>query len=192
MNKKTLRKEVIAARMKLSEAAVASKSAQIRTRLAPFWRRDDVTVIMTYLPFRNEVDTWPFIHEALAAGKRIVIPVCREQRVLLPSELIDPAADLAAGTLGILEPKPAFLRPVAAAAIDLIIVPGVAFSRHFQRLGYGGGYYDRFLSHLRGDVLKIAPCYELQLKDTIPAEAHDVAMDVLLTEGVTLKREPSL
>lgn len=182
MDKKQLRKDIITARLELSAAEVAEKSKAICDKLESFWRQDQISVIMIYLPFRNEVDTWPLIRDALAAGKRIVIPVCQEYCLLLPSELKDPEADLTSGTWGILEPHPEAIRPVEMEEIDLVIVPGVAFDGNFCRLGYGAGYYDRFLPKLRDGVLKVAPCYDLQRLDDVAAEEHDIPMDVLVSE----------
>ena len=187
-DKKALRKEIIRQRLDLPAAEVTKKSAAILARLEPFWQQDDVQTVMTYIPFRNEVDMMPLIRDLLASGRRVVIPVCQAGSIILPSELRSPEEDLTHGTWGILEPKAEALRPVEPETIDCVIVPGVAFDRAFNRLGYGAGYYDRFLLRLRPAVPVIAPCYEMQLRDNVFPEPHDQLMSAIATENELLLR----
>jgi 5-formyltetrahydrofolate cyclo-ligase len=89
--------------------------------------------------------------------------------------------DAAPGYRGILEPG-AHCALLDLASIDWVLVPGVAFDRAGRRLGYGGGYYDRLLPQLRPDAHRAAGAFELQLVERVPAAAHDVVMDALVTE----------
>ena len=95
--------------------------------------------------------------------------------------------ELTPGTWQILEPKPEWRarldRHVEAVELDLIIVPGLAFDRHGDRLGLGKGYYDRLLQHIRPDAVKIAVAFECQIVDKIPVLPHDVRMDMVITEN---------
>ncbi len=70
-----------------------------------------------------------------------------------------------------------------AQALDAVLVPGLGFSPDGARIGYGGGYYDRFLATLREDALRIGVCYECQVRDRLPTEQHDVPMTHLITEA---------
>ena len=98
----------------------------------------------------------------------------------------DPAADLESGSYGIPEPRPG-LPPASPESIDLIVVPGSAFGRSGDRMGYGGGFYDAFLPRLRADTPRIALAFELQLVDDVPQEDHDLRIDVVVTERGALR-----
>lgn len=181
--KKELRKKIIAARKDLAREVVEAKSAAIFKKIVSLEQYQKAEVIMTYLAINNEVETEPFILQALAEGKRIVIPVCqKETTTILPAEVKNYPDDLEPRTWGILEPKPDRLYPIDPKEIDLIIIPGVAFDEQGNRLGYGAGYYDRFLPRLRADVLKIAPAYDLQIVPTVYKGEHDQPVDIVVTE----------
>lgn len=190
--KKELRKKIIAARNDLPREAVDAKSAAIFQKIVCLEHYQKAEIIMTYLSIRNEVETESFILKARSEGKRVVIPVCRkETKTILPAEVKNYPEDLVPGTWGILEPKPDKLYPVDPAEIDLIIVPGVAFDEKGNRLGYGAGYYDRFLPLLRPGVLKIAPAFDLQIVPDVYGGEHDQPVDVVVTETRVLKRSIS-
>lgn len=83
-------------------------------------------------------------------------------------------------TFGVLEPPEK--EEIVLAEIDVVVVPGVAFDRNGYRMGYGGGYYDNFLPKLRPDTKKIAVAFNMQIRDLVPIELHDVKMDMIITE----------
>jgi len=181
--KKELRKKIIAARKDLAREVVDAKSAEIFKKIVSLKQYQKAKVIMAYLAIKNEVETVPFILQALAEGKRIIIPVCqKETTTIIPAEIKNYPEDLEPGAWGILEPKPDRLYPVDPQEIDLIIIPGVAFDEQGNRLGYGAGYYDRFLPRLRADVLKIAPAYDLQIVPTVYPGEYDRPVDIVVTE----------
>ncbi|MEW6662339.1 MAG: 5-formyltetrahydrofolate cyclo-ligase [Bacillota bacterium] len=181
--KKEIRRQIISQRLALSSDEVKLKSEKITNFLLnlPEWQH--AHTVMSYLSFRQEVDTAAVISRAFAEGKQVVIPVCMERpRQLLASRLLDTGEDLVPGTWGILEPKPEALRPVHPAEIDLVLVPGVAFDRCGNRLGYGAGYYDRFLRSLGPQAKAVALAYQLQVLEHIEAEEHDYPVDLVVTE----------
>jgi len=181
--KKEIRRQIISQRLALSADELRLKSEQITglTLNLPAWQQ--ARTVMIYLPFRQEVDTTGLISRTFAEGKQVVIPVCMENpRRLLASRLLDIEEDLAPGAWGILEPKPEALRPVCPAEIDLVLVPGVAFDRCGNRLGYGAGYYDRFLRSLSPKAKAVAIAYQLQVLGHIETEEHDHPVDLLVTE----------
>ena len=138
------------------------------------------------LPFGSEWDTRPLVALALARNKRVAVPrVNKATHDLEFSLLSDLERDVAPGYRGIPEPH-AHCAPLAREAIDWVLVPGVAFDCAGQRLGYGGGYYDRLLSGLSARVPRIAGAYELQLVDHVPHAAHDLGVDVIVTEARTI------
>ena len=82
---------------------------------------------------------------------------------------------------GILEPDED-INPIEVDAIDLVILPGLAFDNKGGRLGYGGGYYDKYLSNISDNAVKVALCYDFQVIDTVPMEEHDICTDLLITD----------
>ena len=139
---------------------------------------------MTYLDFGSEVRTREYLPELWKLGKQVVVPYCVGDDLRL--FCVEGVDELSPGMWGILEPKPEWRgrldRRVEAAELDLIIVPGVAFDRRGGRLGFGKGYYDRFLRQVRADAVKIALAFECQLVEEIPMTEQDVCMDKVITE----------
>ncbi|MEE0776120.1 MAG: 5-formyltetrahydrofolate cyclo-ligase, partial [Bacillota bacterium] len=141
--------------------------------------------VMVYLPTGNETDLWPLIKDLLVQGKRIVAPVCVEIGVMEPCLIEDLEKDLAPGRYDILAPVE--LRKVPLEEIDMIIVPGVGYDKDGNRLGFGAGYYDRFLPRLRKDCRKIAICYRFQIRTDLKPEPHDFPVDAVITEDGIMK-----
>ncbi|MDN5332410.1 MAG: 5-formyltetrahydrofolate cyclo-ligase [Tepidanaerobacteraceae bacterium] len=177
--KKKLRYDYLEKRLSLSEKEVMEKSEKIMSHLFELEDFKKAGLVMFYVDCRNEVMTKDAIERALAMGKRVAVPKTVKGEGLLAIE-IKSTGELACGTFGILEPvSDNIVNPLD---IDLVLVPGIAFDRRGYRLGYGAGYYDMFLTKLREGVKKIGLAFEAQLADCIPAEAHDVRMDAVLTE----------
>lgn len=182
--KKILRKEILEARKSMDPVDVSSKSDSIADALfgSEFYR--DSKVIMAYIDFRNEVKTKRFIKQAVADGKRVVIPISVvETRQLILSEIIDYDNELESGAYGILEPKPEFIREVDPLEVDLVLVPGVAFDEKGYRIGYGAGYYDRFLERVRPSIPKVALAFELQMVEDACPDEHDFPVEYVVTES---------
>ena len=128
----------------------------------------------------------PLAQAALDRGKTLVLPrVDAAARVLVLHRVADLDGDVVPGFRGIPEPSPD-LPTVRPADVDCALVPGVAFDDDGRRLGYGGGYYDRLLPQLRPGVPRIAGAFDLQIVDHVPAGAHDVAVDVVVTPTRTV------
>jgi 5-formyltetrahydrofolate cyclo-ligase len=140
-------------------------------------------LIMAYVDYKNEVITNDIISYSLEKGKRVVVPVTEiKTKKMTPCEVINYPEDLISGNYGIMEPKEECIRPVDPKIIDLILIPGVAFDVRGNRLGYGAGYYDRFLMRLNDDAVKIALAYEMQILENVYPEKHDVPIDFIITE----------
>lgn len=179
--KKTIRNEVLEKRGKLSKNDHKNFSKDINNSIYNSSYYKDAETIMTFVSFLDEVDTHEFIKESIANGKRIVVPITiPETKELRPSQVND-FSELEPGYYNILSPKEEFIRLVDPKEIDLVIVPGVAFDRSGYRVGYGGGYYDRFLSKIP-NVVKIAIAFHLQLIDKAPKEHFDIPVDYIVTE----------
>ena len=146
--------------------------------------------VLCYVSFRTEVATHDFLARMLAEGKRVVVPYCEADQLLL--FLFKDFADLSPRTLGILEPKAELRaredRRVAVEEIDLFVIPGLAFDRQGGRLGYGKGYFDGLLKQARPDALLAAVAFECQLFDAVPVLPQDVRVDMVITETNLYRR----
>ena len=140
----------------------------------PFYQ--EAKIIATYLSFPHEFQTQELIEQALKDGKKVLIPKTYPKGrmdfvVYNPQQLVKTS-------FGLLEPQ-GDLEVVDASQIDLIHVPGLAFTREGYRIGYGGGYYDRYLEHFSGHTLStVYPC---QIRDFIP-EDHDIPVQEVLID----------
>jgi 5-formyltetrahydrofolate cyclo-ligase len=143
------------------------------------------STVMFYVDVRAEVRTRDYLATALGHGKKIIVPWCNAQGEL---ELfwLQSMDDLSVGMYKILEPKPELRglpeRQVPVASLDLVMVPGVAFTREGARMGHGKGYYDKLLEHARPDAPLVALAFECQLFADIPTQEHDIFMDKIITE----------
>jgi 5-formyltetrahydrofolate cyclo-ligase len=185
MNRNRLRKNRLAARDQLEPARHREKSGQILTRLLEQPIITAAKHLFVYVHFRSEVETTELIEQLIAVGKTVSVPVTllRESR-LLAVRLTDPAAQLEPGAFGILEPTKERIAQatVDPATIDTVLIPGSVFDQTGGRLGYGGGFYDRFLTQDAPQARRIGLAYELQMVDQIPMEPHDQYMDMIVTE----------
>ncbi|NPV73071.1 MAG: 5-formyltetrahydrofolate cyclo-ligase [Pelotomaculum sp.] len=178
-----LRKKMLKARAALAPAGAAEKSARIVKRLVAMDEYRQARTIMSYVDFRGEVQTGDLIVRAMADGKRVAVPVADVAgRQLKPSLLVDFPGDLEPNAWGIMEPKPRCLRFVDPAGLDLVVVPGLAFDLKGYRLGYGSGFYDRFLPLTGKGTVFVGLAYELQLQIDVYHRRHDVPVHYILTE----------
>ena len=184
--KEALRKEILTKRDALAKNEIEALSQVIMKKLAEICKPDAIKLIMCYMDFRNEVMTGDFIRNCLALGKRIALPLVEKgmdgRKGISAYEIKDEQCDVSPGTYGILEPNPSITKLVKPTEIDLVIVPGIVFDEGKFRVGYGGGYYDRFLPKVRSDCIKAAVAFELQIVDKVPQEEHDIPMDIIITE----------
>jgi 5-formyltetrahydrofolate cyclo-ligase len=179
--KRMLRTAIIDARDALPAAARDEGSERIAARVLALAQWQAARTVLLTLPFRSEWDAARVARAALAAGKRVVVPrVDAPARVLALHRIACLADDIVPGYRGIPEPRDAL--PLAGTdEVDLALVPGVAFDAQGRRLGYGGGYYDRLLPLLRHEAPRVAGAFDLQIVPEVPAAAHDLGVDVVVT-----------
>ena len=198
IRKKEIRKNMIEKRQAMSSEEVESKSQEICRRLLHMDAYKETEVVLAYMSIRNEVCPDSLIEQALSDGKSVYIPKVYSNR-RMEFYLYDGEFD--AGSFGIREPKNTdedrrFQRScldneTLACKKALVLVPGVAFDKAGNRLGYGGGYYDTFLSgeissdisanSIAGNsVTKIGIAYSFQLVDELPAGKNDVKVDMVI------------
>lgn len=189
MDKQALRRQLLTARQELPSSLRVQHDEAILAQLIQLPQVQAAHTLLVYLDFRGEVTTAGLIEWGLAQGKTVCAPVSVvEERRLIPVRL-DALEDVTVGAYGIREPILTEEKQVPLAEIDVVIIPGVGFDRQGGRLGYGGGYYDRFLPRLRPDALKVAVAYEQQVLPSLPLEAHDMPLDMLVTEAGVFRTE---
>ena len=187
--KAELRRRAAAARDALDPTARGAADRVVRERLfsLPEWAR--AHTVFVYVSFRSEVDTMGILAEALASGRRVLVPRVDRDRHEIEASEIESLAGLVPGTWGILEPKDPGARAARPTEIDLVAVPGLAFDARGGRLGYGAGYYDRYLPHTRPDCTRAALAYEAQLVAHVPCRRGDQRMHLVVTEERVVRSE---
>lgn len=186
--KHELRREAHARRQQQEDRDQLSRD--IFRRLSALREYVDAATLMLYVSFHSEVDTRAFLSTVWFEGKRIVVPYCVGDRLQLFR--LNSMDELSPGTLGILEPRAELRsdadRQVPAAEIDMVVAPGLAFDRQCGRIGYGKGYYDRFLHEARPDAAVVGVAFQCQIFPEIPVTRHDVRMDKVITERAMYER----
>jgi 5-formyltetrahydrofolate cyclo-ligase len=134
--------------------------------------------VFIYVSHSNEINTYRIIQSALADQKKVVVPKIDPVEKKMYAIEISGLHELHSGQYGIMEPT-SFEQAVLPSEIDLVLVPGLAFDHNGGRLGYGGGYYDKFLSQNR-NVYKISLAYDFQVVSHVPMDEHDIPIDLLI------------
>ena len=180
--KERLRKSVLAVRMGLDRGQAKASGQAILEKVLGLEAYRRAELVHTYVSSKeNEVDTRALICTCLKHGKRVAVPVVMPGTKTLAHALIDGLDQLVGGPWGLAQPDPAAATWLPAEArIDLVVVPGLAFDRRGHRIGWGGGYYDRFLAQVQ--AVKIGLCYDELVLDCIPGEPHDVPVDIVIAE----------
>lgn len=182
----TLRTKILAARDSLSAEERQRKSLAITARILALPEFADARNVFAYVSFRSEAETLPLIAHCLKNGIRVSVPLtlAKEHR-LLAHAITDVIRDLVPGYCGIPEPLQT-LPLVDPASIEVVVAPGSVFDVHGGRLGYGGGFYDRFLQNAAPQALRIGLAFDLQVVATVPLKSHDQPLDYLITETRTI------
>ncbi len=175
MEKKALRKEIREQKRAMTEEMIVSKSEKLAELFIASEAYQKATAIYGYLPYNQEVRTVPMLERAMRDGKRVAVPKCYgdEMRFIWMDDL----SKVEKGYAGI--PEPVADEPVAEDETALVLMPGMAFTKEGLRMGYGGGFYDKFLASEPGHPT-LALCYDFQMVDTIPTEEYDIPVDCVL------------
>lgn len=184
--KNKLRADIRASRAELSKEQKQALDSAICKQFSALASFRFSEILLAYYPLEEEVDILPLIKEALALGKKVALPRCREDN-LMDFYYITSLDDVEPGAYGIHEPKatceiydPSESKPA------IMLIPALAYDRFGYRLGYGRGYYDRFINRFSG--VKAGLCYRSYLKNApLPRGRFDMAVDYVVTEkGVKL------
>lgn len=199
IEKRELRAQMLERRRATAPEALAelSRLAQANLMAQAAWRA--ASGVALYQATKNEVDTGLLLRAALESGKKVFLPRVRKgERGAMDFVRCRGGHELVCGAYDIMEPAPQLPACVFASPAEcppdaesiyaspaLFIIPGVAFDRHGRRLGFGGGYYDRFLTSpvLRGHSLFVGLAYSFQVVDELPAESWDQPMQALCTDA---------
>lgn len=178
MDKKHQRTEIKNRIRQLTEKYQKSSDIAIADTLFSLSEYQNASFIFCYVSTKNEIDTLPIIRHAWEHGKRIAVPKCIGKGIMELYE-IHSFDDLESGLYGIMEPKRS-CDSVSVKDIDFGVIPCVSCDRNRNRLGHGGGYYDRYLS--QSDFVTAALCRELLMLDQVIMESHDLPVDIVISE----------
>lgn len=186
--KKILRKRMQGIRDSLSSEIIKDFSREIFEKLRGMDIYKNTSVVYSYMSFRSEVFTWDFNERIIKDGKTLLLP-----KVISAKDMkffkITRLDMLKKSFMGIMEPDETFEKIFDGPFIDgLMILPGLAFDRNFNRLGYGGGYYDRYLKEHSAEGKCLGVCFGCQLINEVPVNFSDYLLDGLVTESGILER----
>ena len=175
MDKKELRRTIRERKRAMTEEEIVSRSEKLGQRFTASDAYKNAKTIYGYLPYNQEVRTVPMLEQALKDGKRVAVPKCYgdEMRFIYLEDL----SRVEKGYAGI--PEPIADGPVANDETALVLMPGLAFDPQGHRIGYGGGFYDKFLS-AEPNHPTLALCYEFQMLPSLETEEHDIPVDTVL------------
>ena len=175
MDKQALRREIREKKRAMTDAQIESASCRLGELFFASEQYRNAKTIYGYLPYNQEVRTVPMLQQALKDGKRVAVPKVygEEMRFIYITDL----SRVEKGYAGI--PEPIDDGPVAEDPTALVLMPGLAFDKDGHRIGYGGGFYDRFLAQEK-DHPTLALCYAFQMLDTLETESFDVPVDCVL------------
>lgn len=187
--KKELRRRMLALRRSLSEKERHEMSMQIRKELLSRREIQEAENILCYANYGQEVETLPFLADCLLLGKQVYCPLVIGKE--MEFYRISSVDELQEGFHGIPEPLRDEARlyfPQKGSQKDVMIMPGVVFDLSYHRIGYGGGYYDRYLSRIK-NLYTVAVAFSHQIVDEIPFEEYDICPQIVLTEKGEIRKQ---
>lgn len=178
--KKEIRQSVLAHLRKIDETKRAAISKELQAGLFKSDLWEEAKTIGLYLSMANEWDTLQIVERAVKEGKKVAVPKTVDETREMIFYQINDLSQTAVGNFGVMEPDPEKTTVVHKGEIDLLLVPGLAFTKEGYRVGYGGGYYDRFLTDFIQPTVSIA--HSSQIVDGFLAESFDLPVQFIVTE----------
>lgn len=179
--KKQIRQEVLALRKALDENERARKTAEIILNIRRLPEFEEAKQVLLFVGYGSEPDTLTLIKECLKTGKKVFCPVVLRDEMEF-YQILD-AAELTEGYMGIMEPEPEDLRKYVPGDKDFMLLPGTAFDREGNRIGYGKGFYDKYLAQgFSGNQAAAAFSFQVLENGRIPAEPTDRKIKCIVTE----------
>ncbi len=183
MTKQQIREKILDMRRSLTSKYIEDESYKIYERITQGGLLKDVQTALLYSDFDGEVKTAALTGWLLYHGVKVYLP-CMESGKMYAADIKSAALELS--SFGIAQPQFGDASLIKPEELDLVIVPGIAFDREKNRVGFGKAYYDSFLAQTK-NAKKIAFAYDFQIVDSIPAETHDVRMDKIITPDGTIE-----
>ena len=175
MDKKELRKQIRAQKRAMTAEMIEQASQSLARQFYATAYYENAETIYGYLPYNQEVRTVPILEQALRDGKKVAVPKVYGDTMRFI--YLDDLTQVVPSEMGI--PEPVADAPVARDEKALVLMPGLAFDKKGNRMGYGGGYYDKFLAE-EPDHPTVALCYGFQMVEHIPTEDYDIPVDLVL------------
>ncbi len=175
MDKAALRHEIREMKRAMTEEEIESRSARLGELFIQSQPYRDAKTIYGYLPYNQEVRTIPMLEQALRDGKKVAVP--KVYGDTMKFIYLEDLSQVEKGYAGI--PEPIADEPVAEDTSALVLMPGLAFTKNGDRMGYGGGFYDRFLAEEPSHPT-LALCYDFQMVENLPTEEYDIPVDSVL------------
>lgn len=185
-DKKKMRDVILRQRDAMSSAARTSASRAILEKVSALPQYGNAKVVLTYMGFGTEIETQPFFERIIADGKIVVLPRVDRASQTLILHSARGMSELLTSKYGILEPG-TDAPIVAVTSVDFVLMPGVAFDRNGNRLGYGRGYYDKLMSTANPALARVAAGFSCQIVDKVPVGPHDKKVDCIITENEIIK-----
>lgn len=182
MSKKELREKYTAIRAEIPEETKKKWDDEFFHNLINSDIYKQSQTIYVFVSFNDEIDTHQLITHMISQGKNVKIPVTEAGNPDMRFTRLLDMDHLEVANFGILEPKEEHLDFENIKDSDLILVPGLVFDEDGYRVGYGGGFYDKFLSKIDYDPIKIGICYEIQIGENLPREHFDIPVDYICTD----------
>ena len=187
INKIELRKKMHQIRNTLNSRDIEIKSQCIQNKIVNHCIYEQATCIFSYASFRNEVDTKSFHEKILRDGKTLALPKILSKEIMEFYEITN-LEQLFQNSMGILEPDESCKMITPSDTKILMILPGLAYDHCFGRLGYGGGYYDRYLEKYPEKIIRCGIAYGCQIVEEVPTLPYDQLMDYIVTENEWMER----
>ncbi|MGD9948737.1 MAG: 5-formyltetrahydrofolate cyclo-ligase [Desulfobulbus sp.] len=180
-----LRRTILALRNQMPQHERAKLDSRLSKRLLTLPAIQNMQIFFVYCSYQSEVSTEVLINQLLFAGKTVCVPLTHPNTSTMDAVVLTcPKTDLIPGYKGIPEPIPSLVPEgiYSPEQLEVVLIPGSVFDLRGYRLGYGGGYYDRFLALSAPNALRIGLAYAFQVVAHIPQQPYDVPMDLLVTE----------
>lgn len=176
--KRDLRRDILKKRLLIDSHDIQVLSSHIISKLLELERIKNAKCIMAYSAYKNEPDIFALVNALLDMGKKVALPYVAEDNNLLAVDYCFDSV-MKSNVFGIAEPV--ISNESEQAEPDVVLVPGIAFDQAGNRIGYGLGYFDRFLKD--SNAYKIGVCFDMQIVPHIEAKPHDVRMDMIVTQS---------
>ena len=181
MNKSEIRKRIISLRNSLTEEELKKANNIITDKVINSDFYKNAKSIFIYISFGSEVNTIDIINNALKCNKEIYVPKTNKMKKEMEAIRIHNLDNMSVDKWGILEPNNVDENLIGT-KFDLIIMPGVAFDKGGNRIGYGGGYYDKYISKYQHKTTLLALAYNIQIVESIESDEHDIKVDCIIAD----------